>query len=558
MSIPELLPDLLINAAKNFPYHGVGYVRPNGSIHFDTYPELLDKAKRILQGFYLTGVTKGDKIILSLTDCEEIIPIIWACFIGSIVPALLQPPFTFTEYNPAAEKAQKIYKILQDPWVILSHEHLKSWSNSGIPESRLLDVLALSREHPVLDFPEQNPDDLALIQFSSGSTGDPKGVMLSHRNIIINTADIITGLEMKPEDVITSWMPLYHDMGLIGFHISPLHCGASNYLINTMDFVKNPPLWLDMMSEIGTSISGCPNFGQMLVNRSVKRRKQGDWDLSHLRVVFNAAEPISVPIMSDFIHNLSEFNLRPEAMFPAYGLAEATLAVTFAPLEEEAGVIRFQRISLLRDGLAVVADQEDDNVIELVNLGRPLLHCRVKITNDSGADVGERVVGSVKVSGENASVGYYRNREVTEQTFQDGWLHTGDLGFLLNGDLFIMGRLKDVIFVNGINFYAHDLETVTHSIEGIISGKVVIAGYFDEKEGRDKLLIFLVGSDNEATRETFLKIRNHLKNTLGLHPDTFIPIRSKDIPRTSSGKIQRYKMVNRFLQGEFSSGMLIV
>jgi len=255
--------------------------------------------------------------------------------------------------------------------------------------------------------------------------------------------------------------------------------------------------------------------------------------------------------MKEFINNLSEFNFHAEAMFPAYGLAEATLAVTFAPLEEEAEVIRFKRISLLRDGFAEVADQEDDNVVELVNLGHPLLHCRVKITDDSGADVGERVVGSVKVSGENVSVGYYRNREVTEQTFQDGWLHTGDLGFLLSGDLFIMGRLKDVIFVNGINFYAHDLETVTHSIDGITPGKIVIAGYFDEKEGRDKLLVFLVGSDNEVTRDMFLKIRNHLKNTLGLHPDIFMPIKSNNIPRTTSGKIQRYKMVNRFLQGEF-------
>jgi len=551
MQIPEVLSELLINAARDYPDHGVGYVKPDNTIHFDTYPDLLDKGKRLLRGFNLSGVKTGDKIILSLTDCEEIIPIVWACFLGGIIPALLQPPFTFTEYNPAAEKAQKIFKLLEDPWVILSHDHLESWSVSGIPKSQLIDISSLSLDHPVSGFPELTADDLALIQFSSGSTGDPKGVLLSHQNIIINTDDIMTGLKMQPEDIIASWMPLYHDMGLMGFHISLVHNGATHYLINTMDFVKNPLLWLDVLSDQKVTISGCPNFGQMLVNRSVKRRKTGDWDLTNLRVVFNAAEPISVPIMQDFIHNLSEFNLRPEAMFPAYGLAEATLAVTFAPLEEQAEVLRFQRISLLRDGIAVVADQDEKNTMELVNLGRHLTHCTVKITDETGAEVGEGIVGSVRVSGENVSAGYYRNEEATRQTFIDGWLHTGDLGFLYKGDLFIMGRLKDIIFVNGINYYAHDLEIVIHPLEGVTSGKIVIAGYFDENEGRDKLLVFLVGSDNEMTRATFLRIKNHLKQMLGLHPNTFIPIKSNDIPRTSSGKIQRYKMVNRFLRGEF-------
>jgi len=198
-------------------------------------------------------------------------------------------------------------------------------------------------------------------------------------------------------------------------------------------------LWLDILHEKKTSISACPSFGQILVNRALKRRVTKDWDLSHLRVVFNAAEPISVSIMQEFLQNLKEYNLHPEAMFPAYGLAEATLAVTFASLEKEAEVVRFQRISLLRLGMAVPADPIDDNIIELVNLGKPLTNCQVRIVNDQGKELGERSIGTVLVKGPNVSSGYYKNAHATKTVFQDGWLHTGDLGFIYKRDLYIMG-----------------------------------------------------------------------------------------------------------------------
>ncbi|MFH1160392.1 MAG: AMP-binding protein [bacterium] len=550
--IPAVLPELLQRAASQFPAHGVGHVQPDKSIQFQPYPQLLDRARRMLAGFQQKGILRGDKVILSLDNSGEIIPVIWACFLGGIIPALLQPPGSFTEYNPAAEKAEKVFRLLENPWVILSHKHMESWMKSGITQNHLIDSSTVSLDSDQPELPQLNTGDLALIQFSSGSTGDPKGVMLSHKNIITNIRDIITGIWLTENDISVSWLPLYHDMGLIGFQITPTLAGCQQYFIEPADFIKNPSLWLDNLSERQCNITGCPNFGQTIVNRYLNRKKDPTWDFSSIRVVFNGAEPISTFTMQEFISKLEEFGFDPVAMFPAYGLAEATLAVTFTPLEEQAEVLRFQRIPLLQEGIAVIADQEDENSMELVNLGRHLTHCTVKIIDETGAEVGEGIVGSVQASGENVSAGYYRNDEATGQTFIDGWLHTGDLGFLYKGDLFIMGRLKDVIFINGINYYAHDLEIVTHNIEGVTSGKIVIAGYFDEREGRDKLLIFLVGSDNELTRTTFVKIKSHLKQGLGLQVDTFIPIRSNDIPRTSSGKIQRYKMVNRFLRGEFT------
>jgi len=547
----RLLPDLLDFSVQAFPGKGIGFILPDASIRFVTYPELLDQALKTLKGLQNQGLTAGDRMILALETGEEALTAIWAGFLGGIIPALVQAPRAFSDYNPAIERIEKIFQILDNPFVLVSHRHPENWVPNGIPESNLIDFSDLSAGCGMPDIPEMKPDDLALIQCSSGSTADPKGIRLTHRNILANIRDIIEGIGLTQQDISVSWMPLYHDMGLIGFHITPTMVGCQHYFIDPADFVKNPSLWLDTLSSQRGTITGCPNFGQTLVNRYVRRKKNPQWDLSSLRVLFNGAEPISAGTMREFLSALSPFGLLPASMCPAYGLAEATLAVTFAPLEKEAEVLRFQRTPLIREGKAIVAEPEDEQVVELVNLGHPLTHCALRVTGEDGVEIREGSVGSVQVQGDHVSSGYYGNAEATRQTFPDGWLHTGDLGFLRNGDLFIVGRIKDVIFINGINFYAHDLERVASAPEEIPPGKLIIAAYFDEKVGRDKLLVFLIGSDHASTRTTFLKIKHNLKQSLGLHPDTFIPIRSSDIPRTSSGKIQRYKLVNRFLQGKY-------
>jgi len=549
--IPLQLSQLLLRAAEHFPHQEVGFVRPDHSIQTTTYPGLLDRALRLLAGLRQCGIAQGDRVILSLDTSEEIIPALWACFLGGIVPALLQPPVSFSEYNPAAEKAEKVFRLLGDPKVILSHLHYKSWLNSGIPEVSLIDLAMVPTDCTDVKIAETFPGDPALLQFSSGSTGDPKGVVLTQHNILHNIHDISRGLKLMPRDVSVSWMPLFHDMGLMGFHMTAAYIGCFQYFIEPADFIKNPLLWLDILSEKKATITGCPNFGQVLINRAVSRKRNPGWDFSALRAVFNGAEPISVASMEEFNANLLPFGYRPVAMLPAYGMAEATLAVTFSPLEEPARVTSFRRKELLSMGNVIETAGEGPEVIRLVNLGQPLPHCEIRIADEHGRTLPDDRTGHVLVKGENVTSGYFNNPEETSATLRSGWLHTGDLGFIHNGDLYVMGRLKDIIFINGINYYAHDLETIAYQVEGITYGRIVMAGYFDEEEGRDKVVVFLVVPANDASREFFKAVQQHFLRTLGLQIELFIPIRSNDIPRTSSGKVQRYKMVNRFLQGEF-------
>lgn len=544
------LADLLFNAALSYPDHGVGFVRPDRSVRFFTFPELAGEATRTLRGLQSKGLKKGDIAILSLDTAMEIVPVLWACFIGGIVPALLQPPVSFSEYNPAAEKAEKVYRQIGHPYVILSHQHIKAWLESGIPTDSLIDVATIPTEGPDPAIAPILSDDLALIQFSSGSTGDPKGVMLTHSNILNNVSGIMKGFDLRHEDNFVSWMPLYHDMGLVGFHLTPFCKGTNDYLIDPLDFVKNPGLYLDFMSSKSSVITGCPNFGQMIVNRYFARKTNPEWDFSGIRVVFNGAEPISIPTMQEFTGNMSSFGYKPVAMLPCYGMAEASLAVTFSPYDQKPEIVSFNRSKLLGKGIVELACGGDD-VMQLVSLGKPILHSRVKISGHDGSEIHDGTIGHVFVSGENVTQGYYNNPEATADILKEGWLHTGDLGFIYEGNLYIMGRLKDIIFINGVNFYAHDLEALALQVGGFSSGKFVMAGYFDETEGKDKVIVFLVASDNQASRDLFIALQQHFLKTVGLQLDTFVPIKSNDIPRTSSGKIQRYKLVNRFLTGGF-------
>jgi len=549
--IPGTLPEVLRMASENYAGHGIGFIRPDHSINFQTYSGLEREATLILAGLQHIGISKGEMVILSLDTNEEIIPVLWSCFMGGIIPVLLQPPVSLSGYNPAAEKAQKVSGILGNPKVILSPSHAEAWRFSNIPERNMIDIADVPGISGPPLIPDLHPDDIALIQFSSGSTGDPKGVILTHRNILYNLKDISHGIRLTAEDISVSWMPLYHDMGLIGFHFTPTYAFVTQYLIEPVEFVKNPFLWLDILSEKKCTITGSPNFGQVLVNRYLNRKHPGKLDLSAIRVLFNGAEPISIHTMNEFITGLLPFGLRPESMLPAYGMAEATLAVTFSPLHGGAEIVSFDRDELLRKGRAIQLKENAGTAVQLVNVGKPLDHCSVMISDENGNPLEEGIIGHVRVKGESITRGYYNNPVLTLQSFSGEWFHTGDMGFIVNGDLFITGRSKDIIFINGMNYYSHDLEDIAIQVDDVTNGKIVVAGYFNEEEGRDNLVVFLVGHDNDSIRKKFMAIRNHLMKTIGLTPEIFIPVRSDDIPRTGDGKIQRYKMVSRFLNGEF-------
>jgi acyl-CoA synthetase (AMP-forming)/AMP-acid ligase II len=395
------------------------------------------------------------------------------------------------------------------------------------------------------------PDDVAFVQFSSGSTAEPKGVILTHRNLVTNIAAIAAGVHARDGDASLSWMPLTHDMGLIGFHLTPLFERADHWLMPTSLFVRRPGLWLAKASEHRVSVTCSPNFGYMHYLRSHDPAKVAGLDLSRVRVVFNGAEPIAADLCRDFVAALAPAGLAPNVMFPVYGLAEASLAVTFpepgSPLRTEA---------LARDALGPgdeVRRAEDGHAVELVRLGRPVQGCELRIADAAGSAVRDGTVGRILIRGANVSPGYYDDPELTAASRdRDGFVDTGDLGAIVDGELVVTGRMKEVLFVAGQNHYPQDIDALLAQHAGIELGRAAAAGARSARGATDDVLVFLLhkGDDLAGFAELARTVRRTVNERMGLPVAAVIPVRQ--FPKTTSGKIQRFALARDYEEGRFA------
>jgi fengycin family lipopeptide synthetase D len=552
------LPAILKRAASNENAFA-GFFNDKEEANILTYDKLLQEATHLAIGLANEGLKQGDKLVIATSTNQETLILLWACFLSGIVPTVLQPPPTFSGYNPPVVKLVKVSEQLEKPLIFMSSLP----SSEDVPDLNFRSIEQLNC-NGTFKHPDIKPGDLAFIQFSSGSTGDPKGIMLTHFNILVNLDAIRVGLDFQPGDVTGNWMPLFHDMGLIGYHLVPLYCSIIQWHIETIDFIKNPGLWLNLLTKYKVKITGCPNFGLALSLRFISRMKnKPEWDFSSLQGLLNGAEPISVQIMNDFVNELKPFNFRPEAMMPVYGLAEATLAVTFTPLMKPYKVTAFDVVSLDRDGKAIEVQYDessgvtnDPNKRLIAGVGVALNDIEIKITDHDYNPLPEGFAGLISIKGDSVTGGYYNKIEDSRQAYHDGWFNTGDIGFLYKGFYYVSGRHKDIIFRNGRHYFANDLEELACSVEGISYGKVCFAGISNRTNGQEQVIAFIAGSPGEKARETFHQLRNLLRSTLGITLDEVVMVRSNEIPKTSSGKLQRYKLIQRFLAGEFDSAVI--
>ena len=484
---PELtLPDLLNRAILIHPELYIGYVNEGGNLTTRTYSDLLGDARQIASGLFNLGLKQGDKVIIATRYNQETIELLWGSFLLGVVPTILQPPMTFSGYNPSVVKLMDVSAQLNSPFIFLSEE-VKDTGN--LPAEKIMhkELLDCSGSYPV---PSLNPGDLAFIQFSSGSTGNPKGIMLTHETIMVNLDAIRIGLDLHYPDHVGNWMPLFHDMGLIGYHLTPLYCIAFQYQIETIDFIMKPGLWLNLMSEQKITISGCTNFALALVLRYLKRNKTAPgWNFSSMKALLNGAEPISVKIMQEFVEALAPSGFRPEAMMPVYGMAEATLAISFTPLMQPSVITAFHATLLDRESIAKPVDPSDLSARLLSGVGIALNDIRIRIVDEYDLPVKEGNSGQIQLSGASITKGYYNKPEATTAAFCGEWLRTGDIGFFFDSNLFISGRQKDIIFKNGRNYFANDLETMACTLDEISYGKVCFGACEDLENGRDNVIV---------------------------------------------------------------------
>lgn len=541
------LPDLLIRAALSPHNPYISYVSEDGTIQKQTYKELLSEAKYIACGLYHLGLKKGDKLIIATRYNQETINLLWGCFMLGVVPTILQPPMTFSGYNPAVKKLEDVFEQLNEPYVFMSREVTDA---GNLPQEKVMHREQL-KCLGIYPHPELETDDLAFIQFSSGSTGNPKGIMLSQQNLIVNMDAILLGLNVHYPDHVGNWMPLFHDMGLIGYHLTPLYGMTTQYHVETIDFIMKPGLWLDLMGLEKIAISGGTNFALALVLRYLKRLKSiPHWDFSSMKALLNGAEPISVKIMEEFVDALEPHGFDRKAMMPVYGMAEATLAISFTPLMMPSVIRAFDSYQLDRENRALPVDPSSSARL-LSSVGEALNYVHIRIVDEHDLPLDDGISGNIQVKGTSIMKGYYNKPESTSAAFCGEWLRTGDIGFFFEGHLYISGRRKDIIFKNGRNYFANDLETMACTLEEISYGKVCIGAATDRETGYDKVIVFLAGVPEQKAGETFQRLRALLRSNLGITVDELVLIKSNEIPKTSSGKIQRYKLMQRYIQGEF-------
>ena len=394
--------------------------------------------------------------------------------------------------------------------------------------------------------PAAELDAVALLQFTSGSTADPRGVVLSHRQLGANLDAIVAAIGLDAErDVAVSWLPLYHDMGLIGLLVTPLTVGTELVLSAPQAFLSKPERWMELMSEHGGTVTAGPSFAYALAGRAMPRSP--GLDLGRARLAFNGSEPIDAASVDAFCRGGEPNGLDPRAMFCVYGLAEATLAVTFP--EPGAGMTTdaVSRPGLEQDGHARPAAKGED-ALRLVRLGRPLPGIELRVVDPgSGAPRGEREVGEIEVRGTSVTSGYYRNEEATLAAFREGWFRTGDLGYLAEGELVVCGRHKDVIIVGGRNVFPDDIERAAARTGAVRAGNVVaFAG--EPERGRTPVVVLAEtrSEDHEAARREVVR---QVLDAVGLRARVVL-LPPGGLPKTSSGKLQRSLSRRRFLDGE--------
>jgi len=412
-------------------------------------------------------------------------------------------------------------------------------------------VAALSgRAEAFIPVPAQ-AGDIAFLQYTSGSTGDPKGVVLTHANLLANIRAMGRVTEVTPADIFVSWLPLYHDMGLIGAWLGSLYFGCRLIVLPPLSFLARPERWLWTIHQHRGTLSASPNFGYDFCCRRLRDEVLAGLDLSSWRLAFNGAEPVSPATITDFARRFVAYGFRPEAAAPVYGLAESSVGLAFPPLHRGPVIDRVDRAALVEAGRAEPAPTDDPGALCFVSCGRPLPGHQIRIVDPAGRELPDRQQGRLQFKGPSATSGYFRNPEKTRSLFQGDWLDTGDLAYSAGGEFFLTSRVKDIIIQGGRNIYPYELEEAVGNLADVRRGCVAVFASPDPETGSERLIVLAESRQRaEAVREELrTRIVTLAVDLLGMPPDEVVIAPPGTVLKTSSGKIRRAACREMFEQG---------
>jgi 1-acyl-sn-glycerol-3-phosphate acyltransferase len=509
-----------------------------------TYDNLHEASCRVASGLLERGLAAGDRVAIMLPTDAEFFEAFFGVLYAGGVPVPIYPPFRRAQVEEHLRRQAGILRNAQAGFLVVTPElrNVGSLLVGLTDDLRHIETVAGLKQAGSIDRPVPvGPHTVALMQYTSGSTGDPKGVVLTHANLLANIRAMGEILEAESSDVFVSWLPLYHDMGLIGAWLGSLYYGAQAIIMPPLAFLADPGRWLRAIGQHRATLSAAPNFAFELCCKNVRDEDVPGLDLSSLKTIVNGAEPVSPATIARFTERFTKYGFRPEMMGPVYGLAENSVGLAFPPLGRAPIIDRVERTALSRDGLAVPAPPTDHTALEFVACGQPIPRHEVRIVDESGREVGERREGRLQFKGPSATKGYYRNEEKNRTLFDGEWLESGDRAYVAKGDIYITGRIKDMIIKAGRHIYPHEIEELVGGIEGVRKGCVVAFPTMGEGRGTERLVLLVETriTDAAASQALKQKIGETCATVLDVPPDVIELVPPRTVPKTSSGKIRR-------------------
>jgi acyl-CoA synthetase (AMP-forming)/AMP-acid ligase II len=519
------------------PERGIHYYRADGW-QLRGYPEIARQARQIAALLTAEGVTRG-VVSLQIETPETFVPAFLGTMYAGLTPSPIASPVTFANHEAYGDHSAAVLRAAE-PAAVLTDAAMEPLSAASCAKAGLPAPLVLPETLP--DEPAAGPRtaELALLQFTSGSSGTPKGVRVTADNLAANVAAIHGWLGVTPEDSCSSWLPLYHDMGLIGTFLGSVVAQIDLWLMTPMDFIRSPARWLEAHGKHGVSITTAPNFGYGYATSRVKEEELAGSDFSAWRVAMSGAERVDARVAADFATRLNPYGFRTSAFTPCYGMAETTLAVTGVRPGTGARIVRLAGAPATGEPVAVDGtgtlgfDRPEDPAGWLSSCGRPVPETAVEIVDDDGKPVPEGAFGEIRVTGSSVALGYQSPDPDASAPFTAAGLHTGDAGFLLDGELYVIGRIGDSLKVRGRKVHAEDLEAALAAVPGVPAGRCAVA--LGSSDGRGRAVAVVEAAGEEWLPAALTMLRTSLDATVAI---TVVAARRGTIPRTSSGKPRR-------------------
>lgn len=543
-----------------------------------TFGELYAAGQRCADELERRGVNAGNRVALMLPTSRVFFISYTGILLAGAIPVPIYPPFRADRIE---EYAARQSAILNNAEVCLLLTFRRAEAVAKLLKPRVPSLFAVVDAEKLIEAADKAPpaapgalpvhltgnrvrhaSDIALLQYTSGSTGDPKGVVLTHANLLANIRAIGEVVQMGPGDVGVSWLPLYHDMGLIGAWLTLLHYGIPLAVMSPIAFLTRPERWLWAFHKHRGTLAAAPNFAYELCVRKIADKDIEGLDLSSWRVAMNGAEPVNPETLERFATRFAPYGFRREAQLPVYGLAEAALALTIPPLDRVPLVDRVERETFAAHGLAVPAKADDQSTIAFVSSGKVLPAHEIRLVDNNGQGVPDRNEGFLWFRGPSVTSGYYRNSAANESLLPLGpakegdtaWVNSGDRAYQADGELYVTGRVKDIIIKGGRNLYPHEVEELAARTEGIRKGCIVAFGIKDQASGTEKLVIVAEAREQDAARRAVISsaMTEQISRGLGLPPDRVELLPLGSIPKTSSGKLRREETKQLYLKGTLS------